>query len=167
MFPYKHIGTWNIFSYWINCTTLVGRLYRECSMEKLMEFLDAMERRDALKLIDSLCWLSSIFDVTAIVHLSHYTDALKLTIVFCLYVISPFRLLKNDSRKLSYFVLSFPFPKIWPVSYTDLLIHYLFFSNKDLHPPCSISGNFKDLWSKCYLKASWEHHLAERLKIDK
>jgi hypothetical protein len=130
MFPYKHIGTWNIFSYWINCTTLVGRLYRECSMEKLMEFLDAMERRDALKLIDSLCWLSSIFDVTAIVHLSHYTDALKLTIVFCLYVISPFRLLKNDSRKLSYFVLSFPFPKILPVSYTDLLIHYLFFSNK-------------------------------------
>ncbi|OQU76390.1 hypothetical protein SORBI_3010G140800 [Sorghum bicolor] len=25
--------------------------------------------------------------------------------------------------------------------------------NKDLHPPCCISGNFKDLWSKCYLNA--------------
>jgi hypothetical protein len=113
------------------------------------------------------CWLLSIFDVTAIVHLSHYTDALKLTIVFCLYVISPFRLLKNDSMKLSYFVPPFPFPKILLVSYMNLLIHYLFFSNKDLHPPCSISGNFKDLWSKCYLKACWEHQLAERLKIDK
>jgi hypothetical protein len=111
--------------------------------------------------LSSLCWLSSIFDVTAIVHLSHYTDALKLTIVFCSYVISPFRLLKNDSRKLSYFVLSFPFPKILPVSYTNLLIHYLFFSNKDLHPPCSISGNFKDLCDVLSLfSAGWTILLA-------
>ena len=30
-----------------------------------------------------------------------------------------FRLLENDFRKLSYFVLSIPFPNILPVSYTE------------------------------------------------